>query len=188
VQLENGDILPADLVVVGVGVKPATDMLDGVELAERDRSVKVNEYLQATDGLYAAGDIARYPNPYNDHQPVRIEHWRLAMQHGRIAAHNMLGQSVPFRGVPYFWTGQFNLKLRYAGHAEQWDDIVYQGSLDDQEFLAFYVQNNQVMAVAGCGRDRDVAAITELMRLQQMPSADTIRNNDLDWSTHLAEV
>lgn len=187
VILENGRRILADLIVAGIGVQPATDMLQDIELA-KDGSVVVNEYLQAADQVYAAGDIAQYPDPYNNHQPVRIEHWRLAMQHGRIAALNMLGKSVPFAGLPFFWTGQFDLKLRYAGHAESWDDLLIQGDLDEQSFLAFYIQQNQVKAVAGCGRDRDIAAITELMRLRQMPTAEKLQPVLPDWATYLERV
>ncbi|MGP1387655.1 MAG: FAD-dependent oxidoreductase [Thainema sp.] len=187
VVLENGRRIPTELVIVGIGVQPATDMLQDIDLAD-DGSVVVNEYLQAADQVYAAGDITQYPDPYNNHQPVRIEHWRLAMQHGRIAALNMLGQSVPFAGLPFFWTGQFDLKLRYAGHAETWDDLLIQGDLDEQSFLAFYVQQNQIKAVAGCGRDRDIAAITELMRLGQMPSAEKLQPVLPDWAAYLERV
>ncbi len=178
--LENGDRLNADLVVVGVGVEPVTEFLQGVQLNEKDNSVNVNEYLQAADHLYVAGDIARFPYAVTG-EPTRIEHWRLAQQQGRIAAHNMMGEKVRFASVPFFWSGQFDLKLRYAGHAENWDDIIIQGNLDEQEFLAFYVKNNQVLAVAGSQRDRDIAAITELMLSQQMPSCDEVRQGKINW-------
>ena len=138
VELDTGESLPADLVVVGIGVTPATDFIDAKQilLDEQDQSVPVNQYLQAAPGVYAAGDIARFPH-FVTGEPVRIEHWRLAMQHGRIAAYNMAGQSIPFKAVPFFWTGQFDLKLRYVGHAEKWDDVIVQGSLDDHEFFSF---------------------------------------------------
>ncbi|MEL6461663.1 MAG: FAD-dependent oxidoreductase [Cyanobacteria bacterium J06621_15] len=179
--LENGERLNADLVIVGVGVEPVTEFLQGgVELNEKDNSVNVDEYLQAADNLYVAGDIARFPYAATG-EPTRIEHWRLAQQHGRIAARNMIGERIKFSSVPFFWSGQFDVKLRYAGHAENWDDIIIQGNLEKQEFLAFYVKNNQVLAVAGSQHDKDIAAITELMRLQQMPSSDEVRKGAIDW-------
>lgn len=187
VILDNGQRIPTDLVIVGIGVQPATDMVKDIDLAD-DGSLPVNPYLQVAEHTYAAGDIAQYPDPYNNDQPVRIEHWRLAMQHGHIAALNMLGQNVPFAGLPFFWTGQFDLKLRYAGHAESWENLLIQGSLEEQSFLAFYIQQNQVKAVAGCGRDRDIAAITELMRLKQMPSAEQLQPFLPDWTAYLARV
>ena len=178
--LENGESLNADLVVVGIGVSPVTEFLQGVELNEKDKSVNVDEYLQAADYTYVAGDIARFPYVATG-KHTRIEHWRLAQQHGRIAARNMIGEKIKFASVPFFWSGQFDVKLRYAGHAENWDDIIIQGNLDEQEFLAFYVKDNQVLAVAGTQHDKDIAAITELMRLSQMPQGDEVRKSKINW-------
>ncbi|NEP18429.1 MAG: FAD-dependent oxidoreductase [Leptolyngbya sp. SIO4C1] len=186
VVLENGETLQADLAVVGIGVDPATELAQGLALDDDDSSILVNQYLQAAPGVYAAGDIAKFPH-FMTGEPVRIEHWRLALQHGRIAACNMAGQTVPFKAVPFFWTGQFDIKLRYIGHAESWDDLIIQGSLDNKSFLAFYSQAGQVLAVAGAGRDRDIAAISELMRLGQMPAAEAIKKTDIDWSKQLAK-
>ena len=184
VELDTGETLPADMVVVGIGVKPATDFVGSIALDEDDNSVLVNQYLQASPGVYAAGDIAQFPH-FITGEPVRIEHWRLAMQHGQIAACNMVGQKIPFKAVPFFWTGQFDLKLRYVGNAQRWDDVIIQGSLDDQSFLAFYVQNDRVMAVAGVGRDQDIAAISELLRIGKMPAASDIKQSDIDWASQL---
>ncbi|MBV6624267.1 MAG: FAD-dependent oxidoreductase [Rivularia sp. (in: Bacteria)] len=178
--LENGESLNADLVIIGIGVEPVTDFLQDIELNEKDGSVIVNEYLQAADNLYVAGDIARFPYAATG-ELTRIEHWRLAQQHGRVAARNMIGEKIKFASVPFFWSGQFDVKLRYAGHAEKWDDIIIQGNLNEQEFLAFYVKDNQVLAVAGSQHDKDIAAITELMRSQQMPSEDEVRQTKINW-------
>jgi NADPH-dependent 2,4-dienoyl-CoA reductase/sulfur reductase-like enzyme len=186
VVLDDGETLPADLVVVGIGVTPATDFVDASLLDEGDRSISVDACLQAAPNVYAAGDIAQYPDPWTN-QPVRIEHWRLALQQGRTAAQNMLGESVPFQAVPFFWTGQYDLKLRYVGHAGTWDEVVIHGSLADQRFLAFYLQGERIAAVAGVGRDRDIAAISELMRLRQMPTAEELQRSDLDWVAALPE-
>lgn len=180
VVLDNGDRLAADLAVVGIGVDPATDILEGVRLNE-DKSVTTDEYLQVADGVYAAGDIATFPD-WQTGEPTRIEHWRLAAQHGRIAAYNMVGKEVPFRGIPFFWTGQFGLKLRYVGHAEQWDKIVYDGEVESGEFLAFYIKGDRVLAVSGINRDSQIAAISELMRLDKMPSAAEIEGGSYDFS------
>ncbi len=187
VELNSGETLPADMVVVGIGVEPATDFIEQLALDGNDHSIPVNQYLQAAPGVYAAGDIAQFPH-FITGQPVRIEHWRLAMQHGQIAACNMMGQNIPFKAVPFFWTGQFDLKLRYVGHAEKWDDIAIQGSLEEQSFLAFYAQADQVMAVAGVGRDRDIAAISELMRLGKMPTISQIKQHEMDWPAQLKKV
>lgn len=179
VILDNGDRLEADLVVVGIGVRPATEFLEGVELHSHDQSVLVDEYLKAADGLYAAGDIARYPD-WRTGESIRIEHWRVAAQQGRIAAYNMAGQPIKFRGVPVFWTMQFQFPLRYVGHAEQWDEIIFNGDLQKRQFIAFYVKDNQVLAAASSQHDTETAAISELMRLNQMPLPDALRNGSLN--------
>ena len=83
VILDNGDRLETDFVVVGIGVKPATEFIEGLE--SEDKSIEVNEYLRAADGIYAAGDIARYPD-WRTGEPTRIEHWRVAAEQGRVAA------------------------------------------------------------------------------------------------------
>ena len=179
VILDNGDRHTTDMVVVGIGVQPATDFLEGVELHPKDQSVPVDEYLCAGDGLYAAGDIARFPD-WRTGEAIRIEHWRIAAQQGRIAAYNMVGQPIKFRGVPVFWTMQFEFPLRYVGHAEQWDEIIVDGDLQKREFIAFYVKDHQVLAAATSQRDTETAAISELMRLNQMPDPEILRSSNFD--------
>ena len=182
--LENGEKLSADLVIVGIGVEPNTSYLEGIKLNEPDNSISVNEYLQTEfEDIYAAGDIASFP-----YAPMRkstcIEHWRLAAQQGRIAAANMLRKNklqAISQIVPFFWSGQYDLKLRYVGHAEEWDEIFIDGNLEQQEFLAFYLQNEQIIAVTGVNRDRDIAAISELMRLQKMPDIAEVKKGTVDW-------
>jgi NADPH-dependent 2,4-dienoyl-CoA reductase/sulfur reductase-like enzyme len=180
VILENGKALKADLAVVGVGVKPATDYLEDIELNDKDNSVVTNEYMQVSDHLYAAGDIATFPY-WQTGEKTRIEHWIVAAQQGRIAARNMVGETVPYRGIPFFWTAQFDLGMRYAGHAEDWDEMIIDGEVSEKKFLAFYLKDNQVLAVASNNRDRDMAAVTELMRLQQMPPIEKLREGSIDW-------
>lgn len=179
VILDNGERLVADIVVVGIGVQPATEFLEGVELHPEDRSVPVDEYLCAAPGLFAAGDIARYPD-WLTGKATRIEHWRLAAQQGQVAAHNMIGQTVKFMGLPVFWTMQFKFPLRYVGHAEEWDEIIFDGAPEKREFIAFYIKNERVLAAATSQRDTETAAISELMRLNQMPTPAALRNGSVD--------
>jgi len=174
VVLDNGDRLSADLVVVGIGVKPVTDFITGIDLDPQDRSILVDEYLCAAEGVYAAGDIARYPD-WLTSGSLRVEHWRIAAQHGRIAAHNMLGNPTKFRGVPVFWSAQFEFPIRYVGHATAWDELIIDGDLDRREFIAFYVKDDRVLAAASSKRDTETAAIAELIRLDRMPSPDELR-------------
>ncbi|MGF1535737.1 MAG: FAD-dependent oxidoreductase [Elainellaceae cyanobacterium] len=186
VSTADGDRLPADLVIVGIGVQPSTAYLQQMQVSPKDKSIPVDQYLRAGEGVFAAGDIATFPD-WRTGESVRIEHWQLAAQHGRVAARNMLGQQVPFRGVPFFWTGQFDLKLRYVGHAERWDEVIIEGNVEDIEspaFLAFYRQGDRILAVAGINRDQEIAAISELMRLDQMPKPDAVRTR-VDWLSKL---
>jgi NADPH-dependent 2,4-dienoyl-CoA reductase/sulfur reductase-like enzyme/nitrite reductase/ring-hydroxylating ferredoxin subunit len=182
VMLENGERSRADLVVVGIGVSPATDFLNGIDL-EPDGSIKVNEYFCAAQDVYAAGDIARFPD-WRTGEHIRIEHWRTAEQQGRIAAQNMIGKQMPYDSVPYFWTTQAGLNFRYVGHVKDWDNLIIKGDVSSQEFIAFYVKNNQILAAAGNKRDKEIAAIEELMRLKKMPAPEALRDNSVD----LAEI
>ena len=163
VTLDNGERIETDMVVVGVGVRPVTQFIDVVEL-DHAGAIIVDSRLRAADGLYAAGDIASFPDPRTGER-VRIEHWRTAQQQGRTAARNMVGHNVRFDAVPFFWTRQFDVALLYVGHAASWDDIIYRGDISSQDFLAFYVKNNRVLAVAGMNRDREMAAAEELLGL-----------------------
>jgi NADPH-dependent 2,4-dienoyl-CoA reductase/sulfur reductase-like enzyme/nitrite reductase/ring-hydroxylating ferredoxin subunit len=165
VVLDTGESIAADLVVIGFGIRPATDCLDQ-SARNDDGSITVDAHLCVTDGLYAAGDIARFPLR-GDGEPIRVEHWRVAEQHGRVAALNMLGQDIRFDAVPVFWTIQYLKRLDYIGHAVDWDDVVVHGDLEKPEFLAYYVKNGIVRAAAGLDRDRDTAALIELLTLRR---------------------
>jgi TalC/MipB family fructose-6-phosphate aldolase len=177
--LDSGERIEVDLVVVGVGVCPATGFLEGIQLHE-DGGVYVDKHLLAADGVYAAGDIAYFPSLLTNERQ-RIEHWRTAQQQGRVAAHNMAGKAVEFDGVPFFWTRQFDAGLLYVGHAASWDEIIFKGDVASENFLAFYVKDDRVLAVAGMNRDREMAAIEELMRLDRMPSPAPLREGTVDF-------
>ena len=173
VVLDNGERIETDMVVVGVGVRPVTHFLHGVEL-DQSGGVVVDSRLRAADSLYAAGDIVSFVDQRTGER-LRIEHWRTAQQQGRTAARNMLGRDVAFDGVPFFWTRQFDSALLYVGHAPSWDEIIYQGDVSTHDFLAFYVKDNRVLAVAGMNRDAELAAAEELMRLDRLPSRDQLK-------------
>ncbi len=161
VRLKSGGTLDADLVVVGSGISPATDILQGMSLRQ-DGGVAVDARLRAADSIYAAGDIAAFPYR-GDGAAIRVEHWRVAEQHGRVAAANMLGGAITYDAVPYFWTIHFMKRLDYVGHAEEWDKVVIDGNLEKPEFTAFYVKDGRVNALAAWGRDKQAAAAIGLM-------------------------
>lgn len=179
VALDNGELIETDMVVVGVGVRPVTQFLEGVELDEMG-AVVVDSRLCAAEGLFAAGDIASFADARSGERK-RIEHWRTAQQQGRTAARNMLGHNVAFDGVPFFWTRQFDAGLLYVGRATSWDEIIYRGDVSSRDFLAFYVKNNCVLAVAGMNRDAEMAAVEELMRMDRMPAPEQLKWNDVSF-------
>ncbi|HXR99961.1 MAG TPA: FAD-dependent oxidoreductase [Pyrinomonadaceae bacterium] len=177
VMLDNGERIETDMVVVGAGVRPVTQFLEGVELDESG-AVVVDSRLRAAEGVYAAGDIASFVDTRRGKRE-RIEHWRTAQQQGRTAARNMVGRDVEFDGVPFFWTRQFDVGLLYVGRATSWDEIVYRGEVSSRDFLAFYVKDNRVLAVAGMNRDAEMAAVEELMRLDRMPAPEQLKWNGI---------
>ncbi len=162
VMLQDGSRLAANLVVIGVGVRPATEFVEGVARAE-DGGLPVDAEMRVADAVYAAGDIVTFPLPRGGPR-VRVEHWRVAQQQARIAARNMLGGHAVYDGVPFFWTYHYGKRFEYLGHADTWDDVVIEGDLDRQDFVALLVQGGAVGAVVACGRERETAILAEHMR------------------------
>lgn len=179
VELDDGERLPADLVVVGIGVRPATDFVRGLRLDD-DGGISVDGRLGAAPGVWAAGDVARYPEPHTG-EAVRIEHWRLAEQHGRAAGFAMAGAGAAFDGVPFFWTQHFDLQLGFAGVGVGWTDTIVAGDVEGGDYTVFYCHDDSVRAACGT-RPRELDVFTELMRNGALPAAATLqrRRDDLE--------
>ena len=160
VLLDNGQRLPADLVLAGIGVTPATEAFSDLPRAE-DQSLLVDGGMRLTEGLWAAGDIATFPL---NGQPHRIEHWRLAQQQARIAAANMLGGAEHYLDVPYFWTWHFGKNYDYLGHAETWDEVEFKGDPYHPPLIGLFGKNGVVAAAVACDEERAMAMLAERMK------------------------
>src|SRR6185437_13670292 len=158
VELEDGRVLPADLVVLGVGVRPRTDLAEKAGLRVQN-GIVVDAFLRTSaPGIWAAGDSARYPEPRLG-TSVRIEHWVVAERQGQAVARDMLGLGTPFHDVPFFWSQHYDVTLAYIGHAESWDTVQVIGSLAKRDAAVVYRRAGRALAVVTVGRDHQSLAL-----------------------------
>eukprot|EP00079_Xenopus_tropicalis_P033202 XP_017946973.1 PREDICTED: apoptosis-inducing factor 3 [Xenopus tropicalis] len=165
VVLRNGSKLPADVVVAGIGVTPASNFLKGSRIAVDTRgAIFVDQFMRTSvPDVYAAGDVVSFPLSIMEGHRVNIGHWQMAHSHGRIAALNMLNKQVPVDSVPFFWTSLLGKSLRYTGYGEGYTSIELKGNLEELKFLAFYIKDDYVVAVSSMNYDPVVAQVAEVM-------------------------
>jgi 3-phenylpropionate/trans-cinnamate dioxygenase ferredoxin reductase subunit len=166
--LANGAVIDADVVVVGVGVRPATEWLEGSGLV-LDDGIVCDATCLAAPGVVAAGDVARWPNAAFGGEVMRVEHWDNAIEMGSYAARRLLGGEAwspeePFAPIPWFWSDQYDRKLQLAGRVRPDDEVaIIDGSVAERRFAAVYGRAGRLVGVFGMNRPRQVMQLRSLV-------------------------
>ncbi|KAK3928509.1 Apoptosis-inducing factor 3 [Frankliniella fusca] len=178
VKLSNDQVLPADIVILGIGAHPSTSFLQDSGIDMNRGAIVVNKFMESSiPDVFVAGDAAYAPVFASNDRPASIGHWQLAHYHGRIAARNMLGKQTELKSVPFFWTMLFGVGVRYAGFGAGFDDIVITGDLAAMSFIAHYCVGNEVVAVATVGSDPAAAKFAEMLGMKKTLSKEDVKSN-----------
>jgi 3-phenylpropionate/trans-cinnamate dioxygenase ferredoxin reductase subunit len=175
----QGTRIECDFAVVGVGIEPVTEIVEGSGIAV-DNGVTVDEHCRTNvDGVFAAGDVANHFHPVFGRR-MRVEHWDNALKQGAVAALNMLGRDQVFDDPHWFWSDQYEHNLQYVGHAIAWDELIIRGSLEDRNFTAFYVKDGLIEGVVGLDRGKEVRKAGALVKARRPVDPDLLRDPDVD--------
>jgi 3-phenylpropionate/trans-cinnamate dioxygenase ferredoxin reductase subunit len=179
VVTQAGLRLECDFVIVGIGIQPAVELLEGSGI-HLDNGVVVDEYCQTNvSGVYAAGDIANHYHPIFDRR-IRVEHWQNAIKQGAAAARNMLGKRVPYDEVHWFWSDQYDANLQYAGFHTTWEQLIVRGRLDSDSYLACFVNDGRIDAAVGLNRAKDVRRVMPLIKSRRAVDLEQLRDEGVD--------
>jgi 3-phenylpropionate/trans-cinnamate dioxygenase ferredoxin reductase component len=179
VVTKGGLRLECDFVVVGIGIEPAVDMVEGSGIAV-DNGVLVDEYCETNvGGVYAAGDVANHHHPIFNRR-IRVEHWQNAIKQGAAAARNMLGKRVAYDEVHWFWSDQYEANLQYAGFHTKWEQLVVRGRLDSGSYLACYVNDGRIDAAVGLNRAKDVRRVMPLIKSRRKVDLAQLQDDGVD--------
>lgn len=175
VELDDGSRIETDLVLIGAGAAPETGVLSGISPRE-DGGIEVSSDLSIAENVWLAGDIAAFPEKGSG-ETARIEHWRLAQQHGTHVAHAVVsGRSEPFSGTPFFWSNQGEKRFDYGGYAPSFERVVLRGDPSVLDFIAFYVKDGQAAAASSIGRNLEFIAFLHLLDQGRLPPVSEIES------------
>jgi 3-phenylpropionate/trans-cinnamate dioxygenase ferredoxin reductase subunit len=178
VVTSTGRELPCDFAVVGVGVEPNTDVVAGTGV-KLDNGIVVNEFCQTNvEGIYAAGDVANHYHPLIGRH-IRVEHYQNAIMQGQAAARNMLGKQQPYAEVHWFWSDQYDYNIQYAGFHGAWDEFVVRGSLDERNFVGFYMKDRRINAAVAINRGKDVRLAMQLIQAKVEVEAKALQDESV---------
>lgn len=179
IETQDGDTIEGDVAVVGVGITPNVDVAKATEITVGN-GIRVDEFCRTTAaGIYAAGDVANHYHPLFDRR-MRVEHFDNATRQGTAAAMNMLGIRTRYDDPHWFWSDQYGHSLQYAGHADRWDEIVIRGSIDDRNFIAFYLHNGKIAGAFGLNRGAEILLVKALLSAQIAVDAHELQDEDVD--------
>eukprot|EP00064_Thunnus_orientalis_P018759 superscaffoldBa00004425_g18865 len=183
VTLKSGKVIPADVLIVGIGIIPNSEFLRGSKIQMDSKNfVTVDKYMRTNiPEVFCGGDLATFPLAMAKNRLVNIGHWQMAQAHGRIAALNMLDKPTELNSVPFYWTVLLGKTIRYAGYGEGYTEIVMKGNFEDRRFLALYIKNDEVIAAASLNYDPAVSAVAERFAAGKVITKREAQSDTLSW-------
>ncbi|XP_029111504.1 apoptosis inducing factor mitochondria associated 4 [Scleropages formosus] len=183
VILKSGVVLPADIVIAGIGVIPNSEFLFGSSVNLDSRNMVIVDKFMKTNvpDVFSAGDVTSFPLAAYENQRVSLGHWHLAQTQGRVAALNMLNKPAEMKSVPFYWTVLAGKSIRYAGYGEGYTQVILKGKVEELKFLAFYVKDDEVVAAASLNSDPAVSQFAERIAAGKQTTKEQAESEDLSW-------